>query len=375
MQIDTKSAMYPSDRLARRGFGLKRRLLAAGVGGTALWLILGLVGCAPGGSQKPQIGLLMDTLKEERWQKDRDYFVERAAELGAEVLVQSANSDDIRQNAQAENMITRGVDLLVVIPHNGKVAATIVNSAHQAGIKVLAYDRIINDSDLDLYISFDNERVGELQADYIVRLVPKGNYVLLGGAPTDFNALLLRRGQMKVLKPYIDGGDIRIVADQWCEDWQPIEALKHTENALTRTHNRVDAIVASNDGTAGGAIQALAEQKLAGKVPVSGQDADLAACQRIVQGLQAMTVYKPIKPLAYKAAEVAVRLIHGEPITEATRTIFNGKIEVPSILLEPVQVDRSNIVETVVKEGFHRLEDVFRNLPRSEWPPPPTSSD
>ncbi len=339
-----------------------------------LTLVATLLGCTRASkSQKPKIGLLMDTLKEERWQKDRDYFVEHANELGAEVLVQSANSDDIRQNAQAENMITEGVDALVVVPHNGKVAATIVEAAHRAGIKVLAYDRIINDSDVDLYISFDNERVGELQADYLVRLVPKGNYVLLGGAPTDFNAILLRRGQMNVLRPYLDSGDIKIVADQWCKDWQPIEALKHTENALTRADNRVDAVVASNDGTAGGAIQALAEQKLAGRVPVSGQDADLAACQRIVEGTQAMTVYKPIKPLAYKAAEVALRMIRGEPIPEANRTIFNGKIEVPSILLEPIQVDRSNLVETVIKDGFHRLEEVFKNIPRSRWPRPPAT--
>jgi D-xylose transport system substrate-binding protein len=337
--------------------------------GGFLGLLAVALGCSSrGGDQKPKIGLLMDTLKEERWQKDRDYFVERAAELGAEVLVQSANSDDIRQNAQAENMITQGVDVLVVVPHNGVVAATIVEAAHAAGIRVLAYDRIINDCDLDIYISFDNERVGELQADYLVKQVPRGNYILLGGAPTDFNAILLRKGQMKVLQPFLDRGDIDIVADQWCKDWQPIEALKHTENALTQTNNDIDAVVASNDGTAGGAIQALAEQKLAGKVPVSGQDADLAACQRIVEGLQAMTVYKPIRPLAYRAAEVAMHLLRDEPVPESERTINNGKFDVPSILLEPIQVDKSNIVRTVIDDGFHRLDQVFENVPREQWP-------
>ena len=154
-----------------------------------------------GGGKKIQIGFSMDTLKEERWQRDRDLVVARGAELGAEVLVQAANGNDALQNSQAENLLTQGVDVLLVAPHNGKTAATIVESAHKAGVPVIAYDRIINDSDLDLYISFDNVRVGELQADYIVKRAPKGNYVLIGGAPTDNNAVLFRKGQMNILQP------------------------------------------------------------------------------------------------------------------------------------------------------------------------------
>jgi D-xylose transport system substrate-binding protein len=222
------------------------------------------------GNGKPLIGLAMETLKEERWQRDRDFFVSAAERLGAEVIVQSANGDDARQIAQCENMLTQRLDILVVVPHNGKIAAAVVEMAHRSDVPVIAYDRIINDSDLDLYISFDNERVGELQAQYLVSRAPKGNYVLIGGAPTDYNSILFRRGQMNILKPYVDRGDIRIVADQWAKDWQPIEALKHTENALTQNRNNVTAIVASNDGTASGAIQALEEQGLAGKVLVSG---------------------------------------------------------------------------------------------------------
>jgi len=314
------------------------------------------------------IGLSMDTLKEERWQKDRDFFVAAAEKLGAEVIVQSANGDDARQFAQCENMLTRGVDILVVIPHNGKAAASIVEAAHKSGVKVIAYDRIINDSDLDLYISFDNQRVGELQAQYLVEHAPKGNYILIGGAPTDFNSLLLRKGQMKVIEPHIESQDIVIIADQWAKDWQPIEALKHVENALTRVNNDVQVVVTSNDGTAGGAIQALAEQRLTGKVLVSGQDADLAACQRILAGTQSMTVYKPIKPLAEKAAEVALKMIRNELISGINASINNGKIEVPSILLEPIQVDTSNLVQTVIADGFHKLEDVYKNVPTALWP-------
>jgi len=334
-----------------------------------LFGIVALVAC--GKKEEPaqfRVGLSMDTLKEERWQKDRDFFVAAAEKLGAKVSVQSANSDDARQIAQCENLLSEGVDVIVIVPHNGKIMASVVEAAHKQNIKVLAYDRIINDCDLDYYISFDNVRVGELQSQYLVERVPKGNYVLIGGAPTDYNAILFRKGQMNILQPYIDRGDIKVVADQWATDWLPINALKHTENALTINQNKVDAIVASNDGTAGGSIQALEEQKLAGKVIVSGQDAELAGCQRILDGTQAMTVYKPIKPLAEKAAEIALKIIKGEPITDASQLVNNGAKDVPSILLPPIAVDKANLYETVVKDGFQKLDEVYKNAPKEQWP-------
>jgi D-xylose transport system substrate-binding protein len=309
----------------------------------------------------------MDTLKEERWQRDRDLFVARAQELGAEVFVQAANSDDSVQVQQAENLLTQGVDVLVVIPHNGEVAASIVESARRENVPVLSYDRLIRNSEPDLYISFDNEKVGELQARYLVERAPKGNYVLIGGAPTDNNATLFRKGQMNVLQPLIDRGDIRIVTDQWARDWLASEALRHTENALTQANNNVAAVVVSNDGTAGGVVQALEEQKLAGKVLVSGQDADLAALQRIIAGTQSMTVYKPVAQLARRAAEAAIALARREKV-EATSAINNGKTNVPSILLEPIVVDKNNIVDTVIKDGYQKMEDVYRNVPPDQRP-------
>ena len=309
----------------------------------------------------------MDTLKEERWQRDRDLFVERAKELGADVLVQAADSDDKVQTQQAENLLTQGVNVLVVIPHNGEVAASIVEASHRQNVPVVSYDRLIRNSEPDLYISFDNEKVGELQARYLIERAPKGNYVLIGGAPTDNNATLFRQGQMNVLKPAIDRGDIKIVADQWARDWLASEALRHTENALTQAHNNVVAVVASNDGTAGGAIQALEEQKLASKVLVSGQDADLAGLQRIIAGTQSMTVYKPVAQLARRAAEAAVALARHEKV-ESTSAINNGKVDVPSVLLEPIVVDKNNIVDTVIKDGYQKLEDVYRNVPPDQRP-------
>ena len=309
-------------------------------------------------NRKIKIGFSMDTLKEERWQKDRDLFVKRAEELGAEVIVQSADGNDETQFNQAQALLLQGVDVLVVIPHNGDVAGAIVEAANKENVPVISYDRLIRNSAPQLYISFDNEKVGELQAKYLLDRAPKGNYILIGGAPTDNNAKLLRAGQMQVLQPAIDRGDIKIVADQWARDWLAEEALKHTENALTQNSNDVAAVVASNDSTAGGVVQALLSKGLGGKVFVSGQDADLAALQRVVAGTQSMTVYKPVSQLATRAAEAAVGLAKGEkPVTD--KAVNNGRVDVPFIHLEPIPVDKDNVDATVIKDGYQQRDAVY----------------
>lgn len=300
-----------------------------------------------------KIGMAIDDLRLERWQKDRDIFVKKAESLGADVFVQSANGNEETQMSQVENMINRGVDVLVIIPYNGKVLSNVIAEAKREGIKVVAYDRMINNADIDFYISFDNEKVGALQAQSLVDKVPEGNYFLMGGSPVDNNARLFRAGQMSVLKPYIDSGKIKIVGDQWVDAWLPENALKIMENALTANNNKIDAVVASNDATAGGAIQALQAQGLAGKVAISGQDADLAGIKRILAGTQTMTVYKPITELANTAADIAVAL--GNDKTPASNaTLNNGLKDVPSRLLTPIAVDKSNIDSTVIKDGFHQ---------------------
>jgi len=229
--------------------------------------------------------------------------------------VQSADANEQKQISQIENLISRGVDVIVIVPFNATVLTNAIAEAKKAGIKVVSYDRLILNADIDAYISFDNEKVGEMQANGVLQAAPKGNYFLLGGAPTDNNAKVLREGQMKVLQPAIDKGDIKIVGQQWVKEWNPTEALSIVENALTRNNNKIDAIVASNDATAGGAIQALAAQKLAGKVPISGQDADLAAVKRVIDGTQTMTVYKPLKLIATEAAKLSVQLARNEKPT------------------------------------------------------------
>jgi D-xylose transport system substrate-binding protein len=320
------------------------------------------------GAKQIKIGLSLDTLKEERWQKDRDIFVAEVKKLGGQVLVQAANSDDALQVSQCENLLSQGVDVLVIIPHNAEAVAPVVDSAKKSKVPVIAYDRLIKGCDLDLYVSFDNEKVGYLQASYITKLVPKGTYAYIGGAPTDNNAYMFKAGAMKVLNPLIKSGKIKLAYDQFSNDWKPEVAQSNMENCLTKLNNKIDAVVAANDGTAGGVIQALMDQKLAGKVPVSGQDADLAACQRIVEGTQAMTVYKPIKLIATESAKAAMALAAKKPV-KANLTIDNGKNKkVPFLALTPLSVDKKNMNEIIIKDGFHKLEDVYRNVPKSQWP-------
>lgn len=240
-------------------------------------------GPAPAKSGRVRIGFSMDTLKEERWQRDKALVEQRCQEVGADCEVQVANGDDAVQTKQCDNFLTKGVDVLIVAPHNGQIAASIVEAAHRQGVPVISYDRLIRNSDVDLYVSHQVVKIGQMQAQYALDHAPKGNYVLIGGSPTDNNAILLRDGQMQVLKPAIDRGDIKIVSDQFAREWKAEEALRITQDALTKANNDIQAIVASNDGTAGGAISGLPPQ-LVGKVLVTGQDAALDAVQRVVEG-------------------------------------------------------------------------------------------
>ncbi|HEY0006495.1 MAG TPA: substrate-binding domain-containing protein [Pyrinomonadaceae bacterium] len=313
-----------------------------------------------------KIGFSMDTLKEERWQRDKELVEQRAKELGVDLDVQVANGNDTLQSQQVDTMLTKGVNALIVAPHNGEVAAAIVEKAHRQGVPVISYDRLIKNSDVDLYVSHQVVKIGEMQADYALKHAPKGNYVLIGGSQTDNNALLLRQGQMNILKPAVDRGEIKIISDQYAREWLASEALRITEDSLTKTGNDIAAIVASNDGTAGGAISAL-PQTLVGKVVVTGQDAQVDACQRIVEGKQTMTIYKPIRPLAFSAVESAIKLANKEKV-EAPDKINNGKIDVPSILQQPISVDKANMADTVIKDGYHKMEDVYKNVPKADWP-------
>jgi D-xylose transport system substrate-binding protein len=343
----------------------------------ALSVVTGLVLARGKGDAHPAtaahgvlIGFSLDTLKEARWQADRDRFVARARELGARVLDLAANNDDSVQIGDVEKLITNHVDVLVIVPHDGKAMAKAVRMAHEAGIPVIAYDRIVRDSDLDLYVSFDNVRVGELQARYVVDHLPtpgRGKLVRIYGSKTDNNAFLFKQGQDNVLGQYIARGEISVVHEDWADDWKPESAKRIMNAAITAHGHDFDAVLASNDGTAGGAIQALLEEGLAGQKLVTGQDAELVACQRIARGTQAMTIYKPLQTLARNAADLAVRLARHQVVI-ARQSVSNGKLDVPAALSDVVVVTKDNMRDTVVKDGFLAATDIYRGIADTAQP-------
>src|SRR5712671_5993072 len=318
-------------------------------------------------SESLKIGFLMDSLKVERWQTDLDRFQKRATELGAQVLVETADGDDELQLQQAQKLLASGVKALVLVPHDADKAVRIVAAAKAAQVPLLCYERLVRDPDVSFFIGVDASAVGNLQAISLSRLAPKGNYVLIGGSPSDNNAKILHDAHMRVLKPMVDHGDIKIVSDTWTKDWDPAEAYAHMSAAIESTKGDIAAVVASNDGTAGGAIQALEEHRLAGKVLVSGQDADLAAIIRILDGTQTMTVYKPLGSQATLAAEAAVAYAKGDTV-KTTAAISIGDKLIPATLLAPIAVTKDNIKQTVIKDGFQNLETIQKSLPKEKWP-------
>lgn len=316
-------------------------------------------------NQEVFIGFSMSTQKEERWQRDRDEFIKQTEKLGVSLDLQSANNDVDVQIKQIRSMIYKGVDVLVIAPQDAESLTAVIDEAHQAGIKVISYDRLIRNADVDLYISFDNEIVGEYQADYVIKalspLLDTGRtakVAYIGGAETDNNSILLRNGSYNILQPLISQGKIQIVLDEFTDKWDPENAYANIKDYLEDGY-KLDAVIAANDGTAFGVITALKEYGLAGKVPVSGQDAELSALRSIVEGTQTVTVYKPIKNLADTAVEVAIKMALGREI-EINSAIDNGAGEIPAILLESIPVTAANIQETVIQDGYVKAEDIYK---------------
>jgi D-xylose transport system substrate-binding protein len=291
--------------------------------------------------KEPVIGLLMDQYNVERWAKDTTYFIENVEKLGGKVICLSAMGDPGKQLEQAKQLIAKKVDVLVVLPVELGKTGEIVNLAKKEKIGVISYDRLIQNADVDYYVSFDNVKVGELQADYIKNRLQKGNIALIGGAYTDKNSYYLQFGQMGILQPYIERGDIKIVYDKMVSAWTFDEGYAAAKECLKK--GKVDAIIAGNDLLARGAIKALQEKGLAGKVLVAGQDADTEARENIIQGFQTMTVYKSIEDIASNAARMAMDMARGNAIFYATFTVNNGTKLVPSLLIDPISVNKGNI--------------------------------
>ena len=309
--------------------------------------------------KKLTIGMSFDSFVIERWQKDRDIFVQAAKELGAEVNVQNASGDVEEQRRQIDYLIKKGVDVLVIVCIDSDALTDSVAAAKNEGIKVIAYDRLINNADIDLYISFDNEMVGRLMAQSLIEHgLSGGKVIMIGGSPADNNVSLVENAFIKVM----DDNKVEILDSMHCDGWRAELASEYIygHRALV---SQCDAIMCGNDNVASEVAVSLAVQRMAGKIMVTGQDADLEACQRIVEGTQIMTVYKPVEKLARRAAECAVALAGGEEITGSdVGEIDNGGKTLPFVRLEPVMVTADNMDEVIIDSGFHSREEVYLNV-------------
>lgn len=345
-------------------------------------LILCFTGCSEKTSNKQddktdetdhiRIGMCFDSFVIERWQRDRDVFVSVAKEMGAEVNVQNANGEVETQKKQIDYFIDKGMDVIVIICIDSESLTDSVKKAKAAGIKVIAYDRLIRNADVDLYISFDNEMVGTMMAEELLQQSKDIDKVLmLGGPLTDDNVPRVENAFRAVMEQ----NGVEIVDSFHADGWRAEEAEGYVYQHPNEV-DEVDAIMCGNDNLATSTVRALSELRLAGGIPVVGQDADLEACQRIVEGTQVMTVYKPVERLARQAAECAICLTNGDDIEQMLKKssvsgneagqldmINDGSYYVPYVKLMPISVTKENINDVIIGSGFHLKEDVYLNVP------------
>jgi D-xylose transport system substrate-binding protein len=291
-----------------------------------------------------------------RYLVEQKYFKEKVEALGGEPLFASAEYDDKLQISQAHEMIEKGVSVLIVNSVNMNTAAAIVRDAHENGVKVIAHDRLIRNSDLDFFISYDNVKVGKLMAESITKIKPDGNYLLFGGDKADQNAVLVKAGQLEVLKKY--EGKINIAYNVYIEDWSADNAYQELERYLNLSTIEPDAILSSYDGMTTACIKVLQKHNLAGKTLITGQDAELDACRNIVNDLQTVTIYKPFKPMIEKAAEIAYQMASNKDFEKNT-SVNNGETDVPALFLEPIAVDKNNMRNTIIADGFFTESQVY----------------
>jgi D-xylose transport system substrate-binding protein len=320
--------------------------------------------CAPehpkAAAHVPVIGFSQDSLVLERWKRDIEAFQRAAKDLGAQVILKVADQDASVQEDQVRELVREGIDVLVIVTNDSDRLSEVVREVKRRGIPVISYDRLVRKAGVDLYISFDNEKVGSLMTSSILSDIDQGGFLIINGARTDNNALMINTGIHAVLKPSLDSGKIHLVSEIWPVAWDTAEVRAALEPLLPRI-GEIRGIVAGDDMLAEEAIRFFSENGRTGLVRVAGQDADLAACQRIAEGTQLATVYKPVERLALKAAGFAVMLANHEPI-QTDATIDDGTSNVPYVRLEPILVSRSNLDATVIKDGFHSAKEVYQNL-------------
>ncbi|HKJ41048.1 MAG TPA: substrate-binding domain-containing protein [Sunxiuqinia sp.] len=323
-----------------------------------LFLLLNIFTACKTGPVK--VGLLMHSLSGGRWERDKELITKDLEAQGAEVEFRLCNKDQALQNKQAQELVNDGVDVLIVVSADQNKSAQIVKMAHEKDVKVIAYDRLIKNCDLDFYVSTNSLRVGEEQARYMTSIYPNGNYALIIGNKHDNNALLLFIGQMNVLQNKVESGDIHIVYSEYTNDWSSEEGYRAAKDVLQQTNNQVDVIIAGADQLAYGIQRALKEAGLLGKVGIVSQDADLKILQSIVKGNQTATIYKPLEKMAQKAADLAVKLAKNEKIDKDYTTESNGKRLVPSYEMDPVLVNKDNMSSTVIASGFHTSQEIYQ---------------
>ncbi len=332
---------------------------------TALAFVAAVILAGFAGAASAQtIGVSWSNFQEERWKTDEAAIKSALAAAGATYISADAQSSSGKQLTDIEALISRGAKALIVLAQDSNAIRPAVEKALDEGIPVIGYDRLIEMKDV-LYITFDNKQVGRLQAREVFKLKPQGNYVFIKGSSADPNADLLHAGQLEVLKNAIDGGKIKVVGEAYTDGWLPANAQRTMEQFLTANNNKIDAVVASNDGTAGGAIAALAAQGMAGSVPVSGQDGDFAALNRVALGTQTVSVWKDVRELGRTAAKMAIQLAKGTKISaiQGTTTWADGPGKVPmtTILLTPVAVTKDNL-DVVVRSGWVPRDVVCRGV-------------
>jgi D-xylose transport system substrate-binding protein len=317
--------------------------------------IIQFTGCVP---HAPKVGILLHSYENERWSKDKDYLVDELTKRGADVFLEVAENDQQKQISQAQSLIDKGVQVLIVVSVNQNESAKIVELAHEADVKVIAYDRLINGCKLDYYVTTNSTRVGELQASYLTSLKPKGKYALICGSKYDDNSMKLFLGQMHILQPFMERGEIQLVYSEFTNNWSPEEGSLHTSKILEQNSDSLTAIIAGSDAISIGVLKTLREKGLAGKVMVAGQDCELSSVQDILQGNQTCDILKPLKEMASISADLAVAIAQNKKPKMKFTNESNGKALVKSVLLEAIVVNKTNIESTVIASGFHNAADL-----------------
>ncbi|GIT91997.1 D-xylose ABC transporter substrate-binding protein [Jannaschia pagri] len=298
------------------------------------------------------VGVSWSNFQEERWKTDEAAIKAALDAAGAAYLSADAQSSSTKQLADVESLITQGVDALIILAQDGAAIGPGLDSAEAAGIPVIGYDRLIEDPRA-FYLTFDNVEVGRMQARAVLEQQPSGNYVMIKGSPTDPNSDFLRGGQQEVIQAAVDAGDITIVGETYTDGWAPANAQRNMEQILTQTNNEVDAVISSNDGMAGGVVAALTAQGMDG-IPVSGQDGDHAALNRVALGTQTVSVWKDSRELGRNAGEIAVALAKGTALADvdgAATFTSPGGVDVSAMLLAPLPITQDNL-DVVLDAGW-----------------------